>query len=222
MSREYTRRISVVGNVPSHGPFIFFDNFEDLLKWTKYDGPGDSIYELDPTIAYSGNQSLYIKSRTTGAAEDDIIGTRIQLHMTSPKKLNQAMHFRSPAWEKIKKLQFYHTLDDALTLHTPTIQYLPNVPKWQYFDTNNVAQDIPGATYRLLGNAWHRLQLLADLNSDKYISMMIDSRYYDLSAFSLFTDTPGTGMYLDVIINTFTMGAEPSELYIDDFLIHEL
>lgn len=222
MSKEYTRRISTLGNVPSQGPFIFFDDFEALLKWTKYDGPGDSIYELDPTIAYSGNQSLHIKSRTTNATENDIIGTRIKLFMTPSKKLNQSMIFRSPDFTKIKTIDFYHTLDDTLTLHFPTIRFSPAGPKWQYLDSAGDPQDIPGAIYPLSVNAWHRLHLLADLNTNKFISMSIDSRHYDLSNISIEAYSPGVNMYLDITAFIVTAGAAPAEIYIDDFLVHEL
>jgi len=222
MSREYTRLISVLGTTPSHGPFIYHDDFEHLLKWTKYAGVGDAIYELDPTIAYSKNQSLYLKTRTTGAAEDDQIGTLMYLYMTPPKKLNYAFHFRSPDFTKIKKIRFYFILLDGVNRHYPTIIFYPNTPQWQYHDSADAPQNIANAIYPLQNLAWHRVQLLADLNSDKYIALKIDSRYYDLSAFSLYHPTAGTPMHLYVHIDMYTIGASPCEMHIDDFLIHEL
>ncbi|MBA7633908.1 hypothetical protein ES703_41479 [subsurface metagenome] len=222
MSREYTRQISVIGNVASHGPVILFDDFESLLKWGIYSGEGDSIFELDPTLAYYGNQSLYMKSRTTDAAEDDIIGANRRLYMSPALKLNQAVHFLSPDFTKINKIVFYFTLADGAVIHYPTVVFDPNTPLLQYHDFENNPQTVPGTNYKPAINTWHRLQLLANLVSNRFIGITLDSHFYDLSPYSLYTYANPASTRLDIYLMIYTAGAAPAELYIDDFLIHEL
>ncbi len=222
MSREYTRRISVLGQVPSHGPFTFYDDFEGILKWTKNIGAGDSIFELDPTIANSGNQSLHMKTRTTGAAEDDTIGAIIHTHMLPSKKLNQSVLIRSPDFTKIKSIEYYFDLFNIPLHHFAQILFFPNTAKFQYTDHNNVLQDIPDTDRKPAPNAWHRIQLLADFNSDKYISLIFDSHFHDLSQFEIHNPGYTIHTFFESFINITTIGAAPCELYIDDFLIHEL
>ncbi|MBA7609566.1 hypothetical protein ES703_16757 [subsurface metagenome] len=222
MSKEYTRRIAILGNVPSHGPFVYFDNFEQLLKWTQYEGIGDAIFELDPTTAYSGNQSLYLKTRTTGATTNDKIGAEILLYMTPSRKLNQAIHFRSPDFTKIKRILFWFTLFDGSNQHYATVQFLPNDPLWQYRDFETAMQDIPDSAYNLLVNAWHRLQLQADLNTHNYISMIVDNHHHNLSTLGYYFGAEDTLTHFKIRIELHTIGSDPCELYIDDFLLHEL
>ncbi|GAI99933.1 unnamed protein product, partial [marine sediment metagenome] len=80
MSKEYTRSHTIYGNVALAGQIMDHDDFESLLKWVKFEGEGDSIFELDPTLAKHGNQSLYIKTRTTDAAIGDEIGAFRRTH----------------------------------------------------------------------------------------------------------------------------------------------
>lgn len=222
MSQEYTRRISTLGNVPSHGPFIFFDDFESTLKWSKYEGEGDSIFELDPTISYSKNQSLHLKTRTENAAESDIIGAKILLYMSPSKKLNQAIHFKSPDFTKLSHLQFWFTLFDGSHQHYATLQLRPADPKWQYRTDEVFMEDIPDSAFLPLDDAWHRLQLQADLNTNKYISMIFDNHLFDLSGLSYYHTTSDILTHFDITIEIHTAGASPCELHIDDFLLHEL
>ncbi len=223
MSKEYTRLIAVLGNVPSHGPYLYFDDFEHLLKWTKFAGEGDSIFELDPTVAYSQNQCLYIKSRTTNAAEDDVIGAHIYTYLSPSLKLNQSIHFKCPDFTKTKTIIFYFIHYDGTYAHSAAVQFLPNTPKWQYRDINGDFQDIPLSAYSLHYNAWHRLQLEVNHNTHKYVSMTINHLHFDLFDLNyLLNPDDSTPTCFYSIINFSTIGAAPGELRIDDFLLHEL
>ncbi len=222
MSREYTRRISTLGSVPTHGPFTAFDDFESILKWVQNVGTGDSIFELDPTIANSGNQSLHLKTRTTAAAEDDLIGAIMYTHMLPSKKLNQSILFRSPDFTKIKEIKFFFDFYNIPLRHFAQIIFLPNTAKFQYADHENIPQDIPDSDIKPYPDAWHRIQLLADLNINKYIALIFDAHYFDLSHLKLFTDSHLLNTYFLTYINIATIGAAPCELYLDDFLLHEL
>ena len=222
MSREYTRRIATLGNVPTHGPFIYFDDFENLLQWTKHEGVGDSIFELDPTIAYSKNQSLLIETRTTNAAIGDRIGARRDLYMLPSKKLNASIHFFLPNTIKITSLDFYFSYDDYAGERRPEILFLPNTPIWQYVDAAGNPQNITGSAHPLALSTWHRVQLLADCNINKFIALIIDDKYFDLSAFTFFSNEVPNPLALQMIFAIKTSTASPCRAYLDDALIHEL
>ncbi|MBA7545414.1 hypothetical protein ES705_37782 [subsurface metagenome] len=222
MSREYTRRIAIVGNVPAHGPIIYYDDFEDLLKWSKLGGEGDSIFELDPTDAFSKNQSLYMKTRTASAAEDDLIGAYRYLYMLPSKKPNQAIHFKALTFTTIKHLIFRFILYDGVNQHSAGVRFVPGTPTWQYKATDLSWPAIPDSGYPLAINTWHRIQLQIDLNTNKYLSLIVGHRHLDLSAFQYFFDPDTTDSHMYNIIEIETIGAAPCELRIDDFLLHEL
>ena len=221
MSKEYTRRFSSIGNIPSHGPFIFFDDFEDLLKWTKYEGTGDSIFELDPTVAYSKNQSLYMKTRTTGAAVDDIIGAIIETYMLPTLELNASIHFQYPNITKVKRIAFLFTFYDGTRKHIPEIHFFPNTPIWQYKGLDGDMHNIPDSAYSLRHGVFHRIQLLSNLNTDKYIALIIDNHYHNLSAYDIYNSPFAQFIYINLLISVTTFDTSPAELYIDDFLLYE-
>lgn len=222
MSREYTRLISVVGNVPAHGPIVLYDDFEHLLKWTKYLGEGDSVFELDPSFSFSKNQSLHIKTRTTDAAENDIIGARLLSYIPPSKRLNLSTHFSCPDYTLIKLLQFWFILFDGTNKHHSLLQLKTATPIWQYRDSIGTAIDVPDSGLLPFDNAWHRIQLLADLNTHKYIHMILDNNLFDLSALTYQHETDPKLTHLEVEIQIRNTGAAPCELHIDDFLLHEL
>ncbi|KKM07504.1 hypothetical protein LCGC14_1733320, partial [marine sediment metagenome] len=59
MAEEYIRPTVILGQLPVAGNIVLADGFEHLNNWTKSGGAGDSIYELDPSLAKIGSQSLY-------------------------------------------------------------------------------------------------------------------------------------------------------------------
>ncbi len=222
MSKEYTRFMSILGSVPAHGPLIYFDDFENLLKWSKYSGEGDSIFELDPTVAYSKNQSLHMKTRTTDATTGDSIGARGYFYMSPSKKLEQAIRLKSPDWDKIGSLSFYFNFQDGAHFHYCSLLYRPDLPIWKYRHFDKLDYEIPNSDLTPLALAWHHLSLKANFNTNKYISMAFDNHLFDLSAqpYDYYTST--TPINFNIAIIMLTAGDSPAELYIDDFLLREL
>lgn len=222
MSKEYTRLFSSIGSVPSHGPFIFHDDFENILKWTKHYGGGDDIFELDPSMAYSKNQSLILKTRTTGAAIDDTIGAIINHYLLPSIKLNTSIHLRWPETAKIRSITFFYTFYDGINLHKPRVKYDINTPLAYYHDASDNPQAIPDSAFLLGQNVWHRFQLLVDLNTGKYIAFIIDNHHLNLSAYGIYTTTNPTAITLKLELSISAIQNLPCQIYLDDYLCYEL
>ncbi|GAI81611.1 unnamed protein product, partial [marine sediment metagenome] len=138
-------------------------------------GVGDSIFELDPTVAYAGNQSLHMKTRTTEAAQFDTIGARGYFYLSDTKKLDMSVHLKSPDWAKIHLLSFYFNFFDATHSHYVALDYRHDLPIWKYRALDGLMYDITDSDFTPLALAWHRLRLQADLNTNKYVAMIFDN-----------------------------------------------
>lgn len=222
MSREYTRRLSTLGSIPTHGPIIFYDNFDNLLNWYKTAGVGDSIFELDPSISFSSNQSLFLKTRTTDAAQSDGIAANSWIYLTPSLRLNQSVFIRSTDFTKMLHLTIAFHHYDYTNVHRPGIRFTPATPSWQYADTGENYQDIPNSAYKLSANCWHRIQLIADLKIGKYISLIVNTIQFDLSPYDFQVVATPTPAYLWSQIGFLTAGAAPGDLNISGLLLYEL
>lgn len=222
MGKEYTRQITALGITPNHGPILYQDNFEDVLKWEKVGGVGDSFLELDPSLAFSGNQSLHLKTRTTSPAENDNIAADLYTYISPSKKLSHIFYFSSPAFAAMKQLLTVFSYFDGTNIHDYGIQLNPQTPIWQYRNSGGSLTDIPSSGVLPYNNTWHRFLINVNLNTKKYISLSFDNHFFDLSALSYHTDTDETLTHHKTKIKIWAQGAVPADLSLDDFLIHEL
>jgi len=221
MSKEYTRIITTLGNVPLAGSVILSDDFESILKWIQSSGTGDSIFELDPTIALRGNQSLYMKTRTTSAAANDKIGANFLTHILPNKIVTFIGSFRYPTYNTMKTLQFEFYWSDGARLYIARCQFLPNTPKWQYINSLGNDTDIPDSDTLLYSNSWHTVILKMDFNTLKYISLQVDHLLFDLSNFSLYDSQPMTTSRFEHYIYITTIGANPTSINLDEIIMLE-
>ncbi|GAI59865.1 unnamed protein product, partial [marine sediment metagenome] len=156
MSKEYIRTINILGEIPIAGQVVMYDDFEHLLNWTQMAGEGDSIFELDPTLAKQGNQSLFMQTRTTAAAKDDLIAAERHLYILPSKVMSLLMAFRMASITTIKYINFTINFFDGTLSHTPIIRFLPNTPVWQYLeDDGSTYTEIPDMATTLRLGAWH-------------------------------------------------------------------
>ncbi len=222
MSKEYTRQITALGITPNHGPILYQDDFEHTLNWVKSGGVGDAFLELDPSLAFSGNQSLHLKTRTTDPAENDNIAADLLTYISPSKKLSHAFFFRSPSFDAIKQILFSAGYYDGTDIHDYSIQFNPPTPIWQYRDSGGILQDIPSSALIPRISAWHRFLLNINLNTEKYISFSFDNHFFDLSDLSYHVDTSVTLTHHKTQIKIWAEGAAPADLSVDDFITHEL
>ncbi|MBA7479416.1 hypothetical protein ES707_14850 [subsurface metagenome] len=222
MSKEYTRLVSIVGEIPFANQIVFHDDFEHTLQWTKGGGVGDSIFELSPNISKHGNQSLHLKTRTTGAAQSDAINAERFMHLRPSKLLNLIYNFYSPNLTKAVQINLYFTFADGTNAHESSIRFNPNAPDWQYMPQGKSFTTIAGSELALNNLAWHQAILRVNFATQKYLTLQVDHLLFDLSALSYHISTSGAGLYLGTKIEIVTVDASPAELYIDDVTLHEI
>lgn len=222
MSREYTRRLTILGQLPIAGSVVFSDDFEDTLKWTKIDGIGDSIFELDPTIAKQGSQSLHMKTRTTGAAQNDKIRANHYSHLLPSKIMTFIATFYCPNYLPMDYTQFDFFWYDGTNLNRGRVSYHPATPGWELVDSSRSPIAIPTLAVPLSVNTFHILILKINFTTGKYLSIQVDHLLVDLSTYTLEIDTNNNDSVLQKQIILNTAGATPCEIYLDQISVHEL
>ncbi len=222
MGKEYTRAIAVLGNLPIAGQIVMSDDFEHLLHWAQYIGEGDSVFELDPSLAKQGNQSLYMKTRTTTSTEDDIIGITRSFHLLPSHVMTFLGSFRYPSRSVIKKLTILLNYYSGSRLRIPQIHFNPNTPSWELEDEAETPIAITNFDVVLSHNAWHMFILKVNFATSKYLSLQVDHLLADLSAYSFVNVAVEEPSLLSADVFIQTAGANPASINLDEFLIHEI
>ncbi|GAH66956.1 unnamed protein product, partial [marine sediment metagenome] len=218
MSKEYVRSTLILGHLPIAGSVVLVDGFENLLKWTKKAGAGDSIFELDPTIAKIGNQSLHMKTRTTDAAENDQIGALWSGHLLPSKVLTFIFSFYYPAYLPIDNILLEMIHNDGTNDHGPQLQYNPNVPSLTYRNTTPAHIEIPDLALTFDEDCWHTIQMKVNYNTGKYISIQVDHVFVDLSGLSYYQVENPLPVHSDYNIYIQASDSPPCEINIDEIL----
>ncbi|MBA7482492.1 hypothetical protein ES705_33238 [subsurface metagenome] len=221
MGQEYTRSLTTLGLLPISGSVLFYDNFECLLHFTRFGTSGDYIFELDPSIAFSGSQSLNTKTRTTGTAPGDNINASLLSHLSPAKILTHTVRLLSPDFTKIDVLQIMHHFYDGTDINTASIYFYPNTPVWKYLDSSNAEQSIANSGFNLFNDGWHLLTLKINYLTGKYLSLTIDDVIFDLSTYAIYINTNPTLRHLDSQCYFKTIGAAPAQLRLDEFSLTE-
>lgn len=221
MSREYTRRLSIIGDVPAFGEVVLFDDFESSLVWTKAETAGDTIFELDITTLYSGNHSLHLKTRTTDSAEDDFI--RASRRFPSPPSglISMALLFLCPDFTPFKSLKISINVQTATSTKALVFQYDIINGVFQYRNSDGGFTNITDLTLTLAPLFWHLLRFTADPTAGFY-------KYFNVNEYShypvkipIYEPSNGAALSSVAHIEIITAGAAPAELFINTFLIHE-
>lgn len=221
MSREYTRNISIIGAAETPTDLLYADHFDGLLKWDIVAGIGDSIFEIDPTIALRGSQSLYMKTRTTDAAIGDAIGASINLFMIPSQKVQMFFHFRLPSVTTPDNLIFIIERHDGTSVHRAHIAFFPNDPIFKYLNSAGTLTPIPDSAIALTIDTWHRLTVHLDFLNDLYVTSHINDRLLDISSLSLHVPANAPQLLTQIQMKITTIGAAPTEAYCDNISIIE-
>jgi len=222
MGEEYIRRVMVLGEVPSLGPVIVFDDIEDLLKWAKGEGVGDSVFEKDITYAYNGSACLHMKTRTTDAAALDQIDAHRFVAERPGRRYRYEIFWRFPDRAKTLEVWFDSEIVGAGNIYRAGVQYLPNANVWAYQDAGGTFVQVPGSAQKLEPLGWHRLTFEFDLSKEKYIKMVSDGLEIDMKDLALYSVSSDLGHYMKVFVRLVTSGAAAAEMYFDDVLVMEI
>lgn len=226
MGKEYEKKVTVLGSVPSLGPVVLFDDMEDLFKWVAGGTAGDRVVEKSTTVAYNGAASLHIKSRTTDAAENDSIEAERYCYQRPGKRYRLELLWKFAAAATAKRMEFNIGINNGTNFFGATLWYLVAEKKWQMKvgtgDGTAGQVDVTDGAQELAENQWHRLVMDFDESSQEFLAMVSDGLEADLSGNALYWATNAAAVKVLVEFRGVNAGAAPASYYFDDVLVMEI
>lgn len=219
MGKEYIRDISVIGQVPSFGNIIYYDDFEHNLSWTS-GGTGTEIVKRDPDVYFSSSASCYMKPRTAAAAEDDLVIINQYAHIHNNKRFTFECFFKIDVPDDTKYMQFNLTYNDGSNDYAAYIRYDSANTKWQYYNSASQWADISGADVALGSDYWNHLSISLDMVNFDYGEFIVNDIYADLSAQSIPAGENASFPYFQMTIRNQAAGANRPQTWIDSVLVH--
>ncbi len=222
MSKEYTRIFTIAGHPALAPGIICLDDMSGLLKWDPIFESGDAIYELDPSKAYSGNQSLRLKTRVEGAAVGDKIGVQRRLHYPVSRKVTYTWVFRQTNLGSAEFITFECSFFDGTKQHYADIRYFPGVPNWSYRNSGGTYTPLPDTAITLFTGSWNLLSMTIDFSTDEYVNATLNNHILLSSRVALHVNGSTSAEYLFARIYLETAGAEATDTSLDSFTAIEV
>lgn len=221
MAKEYTRDVSFVSDLPGQGKVLYHTLFSDTVSLEKYGGVGDAFFELDPNVPYTGPNSLYMATRTTGQAEGDSITAYIPLYMPPSKLITALYRFLVPDLTTVKQLTILINVWDGTNLRTA---YARVVPGTNTLTRNNEAAgstEITDWVGPLTTGAWQFVSLALDFNSDTFRSLIINGEKFDLTDIPFQSQASATDPYMEIQFDIDAEAAGPAAINIGETAVLE-
>lgn len=211
-----------MGEVPSLGPVILFDDMEELLKWTKIGTGADYVVEKSQTEVYNKDYGLHIATRATDPADGDYVKASRSVMSRPGKRYRGECMFWSSLGASVANLSMEFDILDGVDLHEPRVRWDVEAERWFYYSSAGTWVWLSTADCFPSGSNWHRLLLEWDESSAKYIRLVCDAMEIDMSALS-YKKTGGVGaLYMSVRLYLEAAGAAQVHAYVDDVLVMEI
>lgn len=222
MGEEFIRRIMVLGEVPLLGPVILFDDIEGLFKWSKTGTGADYVVEKDAAVAYNGSACLHLKTRVTGAAENDF-AQAARYHFQRPgKRYRLECIFQIKVRADCKYVFFCGEIYDGSVGHFCGIRYDSQNGKWQYRTGLTAYTDVPGGSQNLIEGRWHRFLVEYDEHKKEFVRLIADSLEVPLAGKSYYSAASATAIHQTTWVEVVAQSTTPPEVYVDDVLVMEV
>lgn len=231
MARGYPDYSSAVG-MSAEGKFLpllsqgkvwFEDNFDfPLSKWK--DDAGTSVVIVNPDLSggvsyvYSGHGALHL----TGEAGGELSCNRRfgGLPETNNLSIEVTFMFKTAADFENREDAFriiYLSWRTGSKAKLAAISYNPRTDKLYYF--NSVAAWTEIGTLDLYTTRWHFARLEIDPVANKYISLRIDSKTYNLKDILFYSADATTQVNTSINVGGYSDVGDTIELWIDNYTI---
>lgn len=222
MGEENVRRIMVLGEVPTMGPVVMYDNLEDVFKWTITGNAGDFAGTKDTTTVYNGGASMKLLTRITGAqAADYVQGLRTSFQRPGKRYAIECI-WRPESATLISWVTFEFNILDGGFRHQGSIICDVEGARWYYRRSDGGEVELPDSPGTPAHQTWHRLRLEFDESTGKYIKLIADGKEVDMSALSYQKGVNVSPVKFEWFVKVVNVTTIAAEMYVDDVLIMEI
>lgn len=221
MGQEYKREIVVLGQVPSMGPVILFDDLEGIFKWIGYGTGADYVVERSQVNVFNGSYNLHLKTRTTGAAVGDSVQAWRTCSFRRSKKMRLELIWYTMDMDNVA----YLTLDvfwlDGATSHRGSVRFDRANGIWQYLNSVGGWSNIVGSGQVLGGAAFVWTSIEIDFAKNEYVELRCASVRVDMAGLGIYQVASALGekVTAQILFEDALIGA--TDMYFDDVLVME-
>lgn len=222
MGKEYVRQIMVLGEVPTMGPVVLYDNMEDVFKWTITGNTGDFAGTKDTATMYNGGASMKLLTRVTDAAADDYVQALRTSFQRPGQRYAIECIWRPESATLISWVTFEFNILDGAYRHQGAIICDVEGGRWYYRRSDGGEVELTDLTTGMAHQAWHRLRLEFDESLGKYIKVIADGKEVDMSALAYQKVGNISPVKFEWFVKVVTVTTIAAEVYVDDVLIMEI
>ena len=213
---ELAARLGSINTFERRGQTVWMDDFEAATaKWLTYgSGSGHSEY-LSNEQARIGNTSFKL---TTGNAIGNV--SYIEKTFPLPRSTKVGVEYSFDFYADLKYIQLTITLYDGVNSYYVDVRYDDDTQKLQY--RTGLTSWGDAATGLELYNGtptWHTLKVVFDIETKKYIRLLLDDVEYDLSGKTLYSGANSAAKNMLVRISITTNTNANNYAYIDTVII---
>lgn len=213
---ELAVRLGSIDTFDRRGNVVWLDDFEDnLSKWNIVSLGTGAGAALSTDGCRNGAKSVKL---TTGNAQNDYICITHYSPRPVLSKIGFEISFTTD--EDLNAHFFYIIYYDGTNRHQALICYNPTTDKLYYYNENGAAQELASnLNLYAYSTHYHTLKLVVDLETDKYVRLLLDETEYDLSSYLIQESASATLPRLEVQYLVRTNVASSESVYAEDAII---
>lgn len=208
MPKEYTRQVETPHDSTTLSDIVLHNNFPDGVGLTITATGTDWEAVITKSVRYTGNTSLKLQTRTTGATAGDTILAEQSVPVRRRGRAGGGVLYQFEGSNKVGFIEFGHKLHDNLVLARAAVRYDVANAKWQYLNSVEAWADVTGGAQDLEPDAWHTLYLSVNVKDGEYNYLNSNKNVYSLVGISVFLDTTTEGTHED-LRSVVTAGSSP-------------
>jgi hypothetical protein len=219
--RDFFRNEHVKTNMAMARGIRLLETFEGAYYWTADGTGGDVTIGQAAGAAWTGAYGISIKTRTTGAAADDV--TRINRFFDRPQTnllIARAM-MTSPDWSKVKYASMALRYKSVSGDWASALRYTPATGYWAYKDSAGAYQTIALLSGLKTNGSWMCIEYAINVSLWQYLWAATKGKYFSLANIDFESEGGGTTSEMQMYFSVTAIGASPATLYVDDVLVTE-
>ena len=225
MGKEYLQPVEVLGEIPLVHRILLYDAGEGVFNWGMDATGGDDVHEVSATHYFEGTKSIHLKTRATGALENDYLRIKKKVTRHFSQRFELSMLFWTDDAEPQKYLDFEIWDQDSADEYRFGIRFEYNTGTGegdlQYLNSAGTYTEIASLDNLYPDSAWAFIALTVDAATGEYISVNFIGVEYDLSGISGYRQTGGVN-FIETRITITASNAPPAEMYYEVILLREV
>jgi len=213
---ELAARIGSIVTFDRRGDIVWLDDFENgITKWSISAGTTGSSIAISTARARNGANSALLTGGSDGSFQ---VSMAHQHALQVASKLGMEISFHIVG--TIKTLLFTANYFDGVNVHTAEFEWVQATEDLVIKDESDadvvVASSIGFST---LASMFNTLKLVYDIDTGKYVRLIVNNVTYDISATSFQVTANDEAPRVNVVLTLTSRSGQNDTTYVDDVII---